>query len=233
MTDLSSTIAPKSDQMNADDLIGRSLTIKVTKVSKVTGDQPIAINYEGDQGKPYKPCKSMRRVLVNVWGTDGTAYAGRSMTLFRDENVRFGPDAVGGIRISHMSHITKDVTLALTASRGNRKPYTVQPLKIAQSAAPKTPTNMKPADIAIVQSGNEAAAKGVKAYVEWRDALAPDVKESIRHLNTDWSKTAKKADEDALAGDSPINAKSCETCGGSGIFEDENGKGPCMDCQGG
>ena len=61
------SIAPKSNQLNADDLIGgRSITIKITKVSGVAGEQPICINYEGDNGKPYYPCKSMRRVLVHV-----------------------------------------------------------------------------------------------------------------------------------------------------------------------
>lgn len=67
MTDLSQTIAPKSDQLNADDLIGRTMTIKITRVSRMSEpDQPVAIYFEGDSGKPYKPCKSMRRLLVSV-----------------------------------------------------------------------------------------------------------------------------------------------------------------------
>lgn len=131
MTNMLKTIEPKSDRLNADDLIGKSLTITVTKVSLAAGEQPIAINFEGDNGKPYYPCKSMRRVLVNVWGADGNQYVGRSMTLYRDEKVMFGGVAVGGIRISHMSHIDKPVTMALTASRANRKPFTAQPLKVA------------------------------------------------------------------------------------------------------
>lgn len=137
MTDMTKTIAPKSDQMNADDLIGGSVTIRVTGV-KLCGeaDQPIAIHYEGDNGKPFKPCKSMRRVMVNAWGGDGNQYAGRSMTLYRDDKVQFGGLAVGGIRISHMSHIDRDITMALTASRANRKPFTVKPLK-AEAAKPK------------------------------------------------------------------------------------------------
>jgi len=135
MTDVSTTIAPKSDQLNADDLIGRtSMTVTVTKVSLLAGEQPISINYEGDNGHPYKPCKSMRRVLVQVWGGDGAAYIGRSMTLFRDENVNFGGTNVGGIRISHMSHITEPVTLALTTTRAQRKPFVVKPLVVAKQA---------------------------------------------------------------------------------------------------
>lgn len=130
MTDLAKTIAPKSDQLNADDLIGRNLTITVTGVRGCDeAEQPIAISFEGDNGKPYKPCKSMRRVMVHVWGRDGNTYAGRRMALYRDENVQFGGIKVGGIRISHMSHIDHDMTMALTATRAKRTPYTVKPLK--------------------------------------------------------------------------------------------------------
>ena len=142
MTDLTKTITPKSDQINSDDLIGRTMTIKVAKVSLCgEPDQPIAINFEGDGGKPYKPCKSMRRVLVNVWGGDGNAYVGRSMTIYRDDKVMFGGLAVGGIRISHLSDISEPVTMALTATRANRKPFTVKPLVAAPAlAASRRPT---------------------------------------------------------------------------------------------
>jgi hypothetical protein len=147
MTDLSKTIAPKSDQLNADDLITSPMTITVTKVSLLTeADQPIAINFEGDAGKPFKPCKSMRRVLVMCWGPDGAKFAGRSMTLYRDPSVKFGGADVGGIRISHLSDITKPITMALTASKASRKPYTVQPLSTKPPAGASTsPPAQQPA----------------------------------------------------------------------------------------
>lgn len=129
MIDLRRTIIPKSDQINADDLIAGPLTIRITGVSVNDGEQPVAITFDGDGGKPYRPGKSMRRVLVNIWGPDGEAYIGRSLTLYRDEEVKFGGEAVGGIRISHMSHIEHPVTMALTATRKSRKPFTIQPLK--------------------------------------------------------------------------------------------------------
>lgn len=129
MSDMRATIEPKSDRLNADDLIGiNGKTIKITKVAIVSGDQPVSLGFDGDGGKPWYPCKSMRRVLVNVWGNNANAYVGRSLTLYRDEKVRFGGAEVGGIRISHMSHISEPITMALTASRAQRKPYTVQPL---------------------------------------------------------------------------------------------------------
>lgn len=129
MVDLSTTIEPKSDQTNADDLVGGPRTIKITRVSKGSADQPITINFEGDNGRPYKPCKSMRRLLVKLWGKDGDQYVGRSLTLFCDPTVTFGGDAVGGIRISHLSHIEQDETLMLTVTRGKKKPYQVRKLR--------------------------------------------------------------------------------------------------------
>lgn len=134
MTDLSATIIPKSDQLNADDMIAGPMTITVTKVSAnpSSAEQPISINFDGDGGKPYKPCKSMRRVMVAIWGVDGSEYAGRSMTLYRDPDVTWGGMKVGGIRISHMTNIDKPITMALTATKQSRKPYTVQPLDMAK-----------------------------------------------------------------------------------------------------
>jgi hypothetical protein len=137
MSNMLQTIVPKSDQLNSDDLIGQSLTIKVTEVRFKGDDQPVLIHFDGDNGKPYKPCKSMRRVLVHAWGPDANHYVGRSMTLCRDPSVKWAGEAVGGIRISHLSHIEKQFTMALTATRGSRKPYTVDVLTVA-SAAPTT-----------------------------------------------------------------------------------------------
>lgn len=131
MIDMANTIIPKSDQTNSDDLTAGPRTIKITHVSAnpESAEQPVSVSYEGDNGKPYKPCKSMRRVMVEAWGRDASQYVGRSMTIYKDPTVRFGGLEVGGIRISHMSHIDKDMTMALTATRAQRKPYTVRVLQ--------------------------------------------------------------------------------------------------------
>lgn len=130
MIDMVKTIEAKSNQLNADDIMAAPITVRITKVSAGNSDQPIAINYEGDNNKPFYPCKSMRRVLVAIWGVNAAEYIGRSMTLYRDPEVKFGGIAVGGIRISHMSHMTTPITMALTATRANKKPYTVKPLTV-------------------------------------------------------------------------------------------------------
>lgn len=130
MNDMAIAIVPRSDQLNSDDLIAGPITIKVTEVTIRGGqEQPVSIHYEGDNGKPYKSCKSMNRLLVAAWGADASKYVGRSMTLYRDPSVKWAGMEVGGIRISHLSDISAPLTLALTATKGSRKPYTVQPLK--------------------------------------------------------------------------------------------------------
>jgi len=141
MTDLTPTIIAKSDQLNSDDLISGPITIKITKVTFGGGDvQPINISYEGDNNKPWKPCKGMRRVLVSVWGADGQKYIGQHITLYRDPSVKWAGAEVGGIRISHMGGITERKTMSLTISRGSKRPYAVEPLNIQskQKDAPQS-----------------------------------------------------------------------------------------------
>ena len=130
MTDMSSVIVPKSDQINADDLIGGPMTIRISGVDIRPGtEQPVTIHYDGDDGRPWKPCKSMSRVLVAAWGPDAKVYVGRRVTLYRDPSVKWGGMEVGGIRVSAMSHIEREMVLALTATKGSRKPYRVTPLR--------------------------------------------------------------------------------------------------------
>lgn len=130
MSDMLAAIEPKSDQKNFDDFsAGQTLTIKITGASvDATKEQKVTLNYENDNGKPYKPGKSMSRVLVHVWGDSSKNYIGKYLTLYGDPKVRFGKDEVGGIRISNMSHIAEPAVIMLTVSKGKKIPYTVKPL---------------------------------------------------------------------------------------------------------
>lgn len=127
--DMSKVIAPKSDQMNADDLVAGPRTIRVTGVDIKAGEQPISVHFEGDNGKPWKPCKTTARLMVAAWGPDASQYKGRSLTLYRDPTVKWAGMEVGGIRISHMSHIDADMVYAATVTKGKRAPIRVKPLK--------------------------------------------------------------------------------------------------------
>lgn len=126
---LTESIAPKSDQLNADDLMGGPVTVTVVDVREGTPEQPVnVITDVFGTKRPYKPSKSMLRVMVMAWGVESTVYVGRKLTLFRNPAIRFGKDEVGGIQISHMSHLDKPLSLALTVTRGKRAPFTVEPL---------------------------------------------------------------------------------------------------------
>lgn len=132
--DMSKTIVARSDQLNSDDLIGGPLTGKVTRVfSTGNPEQPVGIDIDAWH-VPYKPCKGMRRVLVEVWGTSGNDYVGKSLTLFRNPDVKYGGIACGGIEISEVSDISSPRSIPITVSRGKKKPFTVKPLKAVPKA---------------------------------------------------------------------------------------------------
>lgn len=141
MNDMSAVIIPKSDQTNTDDLLAGPRTITIREVTIRPGtEQPVSIHYEGDGGKPWKPCKSMSRVLVAAWGPDANKYVGRSATLYGDPKVKWGGMQVGGIRISHLSHIEREMLMALTETKGKRVPFIVKPLAQTETkkAEPQT-----------------------------------------------------------------------------------------------
>lgn len=126
--DISDTLAPTSDQLDAVDLLSGPRTFSIERVSKGSAEQPVQIHL-ADFPRPWRPGKSMRRVLVACWGKDASEYVGRRVTLFCDPDVKFGGDRVGGTRISHLSHIDKPRSVPLLITRGKSAIYTVQPLE--------------------------------------------------------------------------------------------------------
>ena len=128
--DLRPTIVPKSDQLNSEQLLSGPITINVTDVTIGSAEQPITIHYAGENGRPFKPCLTMRKVLIFAWGADGREWVGRSMSLYCDPQVRFGGAEVGGIRISHMSDIAGQIKVSLTATKGKKALHTIDVLQV-------------------------------------------------------------------------------------------------------
>src|SRR5699024_9458442 len=127
LMDISDTILAKSDQINAVDL-AVPVTVTVEGVEVVGGDQPMNIFVTAFPGKAYRPSMSMRRVLVKLWGPKSADYAGRRLTIYNYPFVTWAGKAAGGIRISHVSHFDKTVTMSLALAKGKLAPFTVQPL---------------------------------------------------------------------------------------------------------
>lgn len=133
MNDMSAVIVPKSDQLNAEDFLAGPQVFAIADVAISPGtEQPVSIRLDG-QKRVWRPCKSMSRCLVAAWGPDARQYMGRSVRLFCDPNVTWGGMKVGGIRISHMSHIEREMVIALTATKGKKVMATIKPLVIEQA----------------------------------------------------------------------------------------------------
>jgi hypothetical protein len=230
MVSIRSTIVIKTDRLNADDLIGGATkTITITGVRAVNdAAQPLAINFAGDGGKPYYPCLSMRKMLAFAWGDDGDAYAGRSLTLIRDDRVKYGKDEVGGLRITHLSHIKADVTLALTVTRGIKKPYTVKPLRVVPGANISTESARGALEVA----ANDGLAALQEAWTALpsavRKAVSPsgcpeDLKAIAAGVDREREESAATQAKitDALAGDGGATAKAPDKAAGEPPAEGE------------
>ena len=125
-TTLRDTIIPKSDQLNYDDVATKPITDTVMGLAMGDAEQPVIVRLE--HNRDYKPCKSMRRVLIACWGDQGRDWVGKRLTMYGDHSVMFGGVAVGGIRISHLSGIKDPVSIKLTTTRSKRADFTVKPL---------------------------------------------------------------------------------------------------------
>jgi hypothetical protein len=173
MTELSMDdfTAAASDRVTADDLIGGPRVITITGVTGAVeeGKKRAIVNFEGDGGKPFKPCKTMARVMVGMWGKYPSKYIGRSLEIYCDPDVVFGGMATGGVRIKRASHIERDMVFLLSAKKGKKTSITVKPLQALASAkeAPAVKTEPSKAEawtethIAAIESAPDAMDLGI------------------------------------------------------------------------
>lgn len=166
--DISDTLAPKSDQLDAVDLLTGPRVFTVKSVSRGNAEQPVQIHL-AEFPRPWRPGKSMRRVLVACWGADASTYVGKRLTLFCDPTVRFGGQEVGGIRVSHLSHLTGAKKVPLLVSRGKSAIWTVEPLGSDVPASPAL-------DEATVDRVAELRAEWKDADPERKAAIEAEVK---------------------------------------------------------
>lgn len=131
MTDISFALEAKSDQLNAVDIMAAERVIKIRGVEVHKGEQPVSVYFDGDNNKPWKPCKGMLRILAASWGQDSSAWVGRSAQLFYEPTVMYGGKEVGGIRVRALSDINpKGMNFSLAINRGKREPYPVKLLTV-------------------------------------------------------------------------------------------------------
>jgi len=148
--DIVRAMAAKANQLNAIDLVAGPITVKIVGARLGDEKQPVVLEIEGHEGKPWKPCKTMVRILVEVW-KDKTAakfdperFIGQCVTLYRDPDVKYGGDTVGGVRIRHPSGMDKPRTFLVTETRGKTVKKTIYPIITTspedQASAPSSPS---------------------------------------------------------------------------------------------
>lgn len=169
--DVTPTLAPKSDQLTADDVRDRPVFVRIVNVIVIDTDtQPVKMEIGGE--KPYFPCKTMRRALREAWGKDGRAWIGRWMRLYRDPNVDFGTEKnIGGIRISNISAISETLELSLTAAKGGKKKkWRLEPLFSLTEVLAQQGVSMEKCDAWCVSTKRTPLSKADER-VQWEAAL--------------------------------------------------------------
>lgn len=137
MVDLSKLVEAKSDQINAEDLIGTQKTIKIRDVVvKDNKEQPLEIYYEGEDNKCWRPSKGCRRIIGYLWGYESEDYIGCLVRLYRDEDTVYAGQQVGGIRINGLSDIPLDeemhpngIPIKIKEARHKTKIYYIERLE--------------------------------------------------------------------------------------------------------
>jgi hypothetical protein len=184
--DIRAAIIPKSDQINADDLITGPITVTVEKVKRgKTPEQPWDVHVSGH--KPWRPCKGMRRVIVELWGEDPRAWIGRTLRLYREPSVTWASEEVGGIRISGMSDIRSSCTVMVTVRRGAKVPMRVEKLTPQRQPTPTTDADPFPKFADALRTKYGINADDVCAYIVGTGAPDPRTMpaDHLRALFTD------------------------------------------------
>ena len=153
------SLMAKSDQINAADLMGGPITIKIAGLTVKNSEvQKWTMRLDGND-KFFRPCLGMRRLIAEIWGTPDK-YAGGAMTLYREGDTQYGGKEVGGTRISHITGIDAPVSVTVPIRRGVMRTYVVRPLTVATSAPTETPD-------AAYALARAAAANGKAAFTAW------------------------------------------------------------------
>lgn len=194
MTDVTQVIQAKSDQLNADDLM-QPRTIRITGVKvQAIPEQPIWVSFEGDNGRPWKPCKTAARCLAAIWGTQSAQWVGMSCTIYNDPTVTWGGAAVGGIRVSHMEGIDAPRTLQLTKTRGKKGAIIIKPFRVDASPKPDvaTPDAM--------DAARQAARGGKASFAAWWKAN-PDSHAAVMGIKDELAKLRDDAEAAKVVND--------------------------------
>lgn len=170
----------RSDQLNADDLVGGPQTFTVAEVRRGDNEQPVSIVLEEyPASRPFKPSKTVLRILSYIWGEETDNWPERPrFTLYRDASVKWAGQEIGGIRVSHMSHITERKKIALAESKGKKSLHVVEPL-------PDIAPEPKPEPLADSALWASTDVDQLRAWWKQHPAQRPDIEARMAEIKPD------------------------------------------------
>lgn len=173
--DITAALAPKSDQLDAIELVQpRTFTVDTgSRVGQRDGRAVVEIRLV-DLDRVWRPSKGMLDVIAACWGLDSSKWVGHRVTLYNDREVKFGPDKVGGTRISHISEIDgpRNLQIRGAGSSGRKQMWHVEPLP------PLEPARDWAAEIAL--AGTDTDALRVLGNAAIAASAGPDIIGRIR-----------------------------------------------------
>ena len=155
-SELQACAAAKSDQIDADNLIG-GITMDVTIKAVQRGpsnEQPLQLVLEETE-KFYRPSKTYRRALIGCFGDEPSNWIGKRLRLVRNPDTMFGGVKVGGVEVSHAS-IEAPMVFMLQAKRGKKSAVSIDVIPAPQKPTPM-PEKVKAAAAAVSGKRKPAA----------------------------------------------------------------------------
>jgi len=173
-------IKKNTDQLNYEDFLGG-----ITRVVTIAGVKPGAkeaqydIEIEGDD-RYWRPPATILKLLVLAYSDETVNWVGKKAQLYGDPNVKMKGVKVGGIRVSHLSHIDKPLTASLTITRGQTGTFTIQPLPDAP-ATPAAPTEPTEAEVTACTDKDELGKMWKRSSPERR----AQIEQRVADLNNE------------------------------------------------
>ena len=158
-------IKKNTDQLNYEDFLGGvTRVVTIAKVEKGRKEAQYDISIEEDD-RYWRPPPTILKLLKLAYGEEGADWVGKKAMLYGDPDVKMKGVKVGGIRVSHLSHIDGPLTASLTVTRGQTAVFTVDPLPelspveaLRNEWKTATPERKTEIEAQVAQLTNEASA---------------------------------------------------------------------------
>ena len=197
--ELIKAVAAKSDQVDADNLIG-GITMDVTIEAVQRGpsnEQPLQLALK-ETPLFYRPSKTYRRALIGCFGDDPVNWVGQRIRLIRNPDTTFGGVKVGGIEVSHAS-VTAPIVMMLSTKRGKKSAVTIEPIGAIVQKQPDQSAldNMLKAFVSVGYDQAKLEAEFVKPLAEFTSDDLKEARDLLKELKRQQAEAKANSDKPA------------------------------------